>query len=140
MFKKQEGKPATYQNPVYPHSFPDPFVLKFRGEYFAYSTGFAADGNAFAILRSSDLVEWSDAGSAMPPLEPSPPFYWAPEVTYDDGKFYLYYSTGNETLMELRIAVSDRPDGGFVDSGRRLTEEEFAIDAHVFTDDDGTRY
>jgi hypothetical protein len=61
-------------------------------------------------------------------------------VTYDNGKFYLYYSSGNEILMELRIAISDRPDGGFVDAGIRLTNEEFAIDAHVFVDDDGTRY
>ncbi|HLM00028.1 MAG TPA: family 43 glycosylhydrolase, partial [Pyrinomonadaceae bacterium] len=61
-------------------------------------------------------------------------------VTYHNGKFYLYYSVGNETLMELRVAVSDRPDGGFVDSGHRLTTEDFAIDAHVFEDTDGALY
>jgi GH43 family beta-xylosidase len=140
MPKTPEGKPATYVNPVYPHSFPDPFVLKFRGEYFAYCTGERDDQRIFGILRSRDLVDWSDVGSAMDPLETRPPFYWAPEVTCDNGKFYLYYSAGNEILMEIRVAVSDRPDGGFVDAGVRLTNEEFAIDAHVFTDDDGTRY
>jgi hypothetical protein len=76
----------------------------------------------------------------MRPLDASPPFYWAPEVIYDNGRFCLYYSTGNEILMEIRVAVSDRPDGGFIDAGVRLTHEEFAIDAHVFVDDDGTRY
>jgi GH43 family beta-xylosidase len=135
-----EVKPETYLNPVCHHSFPDPFVLKFRGQYFAYSTGFAPDGNVFAVMRSDDLVKWTELGSAMKRLEPSPPYYWAPEVTYDNGRFYLYYSTGNETLMELRVAVSDRPDGGFIDSGKRLTREDFAIDAHVFIDDDGTHY
>ena len=135
-----EGKPETFTNPVYPHSFPDPFVLKFRGEYFAYCTGDAPDGNIFGILRSSDLVDWTPVGSAMEPLGSRPPYYWAPEVTYDNGKFYLYYSAGNEILMEIRVAVSDRPDGGFVDAGVRLTHEEFAIDAHVFIDDDGARY
>lgn len=141
MPKNTEGIPEDiYLNPVYPHSFPDPFVLKFRGEYYAYSTGFAPEGDVFAILRSRDLVNWSEVGSAMQPLDPSPPFYWAPEVYYDNGKFYLYYSTGNETLMELRVAVSERPDRGFIDSGVRLTREDFAIDAHVFVDDDGTRY
>ena len=50
MSKNSEGKPDTYRNPVYPRSFPDPFVLKFRGEYFAYSTGQTADGNVFAII------------------------------------------------------------------------------------------
>ncbi len=131
---------ATYLNPVYPRSFADPFVLKTSGEYFAYSTGFASDGNVFAVLRSKDLVSWTESGGAMSPLETSPPYYWAPEVTYWSGKFFLYYSAGNEVLMEIRVAVSDRPDSGFVDSGRRLTCESFAIDAHVFADDDGNRF
>lgn len=130
----------TYTNPVYSSSFPDPYVLKFQGEYFAYCTGFAAEGTVFGILRSQDLVTWTEVGGAMLPLESGPPFYWAPEVTYAGGQFYLYYSAGNETLMEIRVAVSDRPDGGFKDSGQRLTSQDFAIDAHVFTDTDGTRY
>jgi GH43 family beta-xylosidase len=130
----------AYLNPVYPNSFPDPYVLKFRGEYFAYCTDFAADGKVFGVLRSRDLVGWQAAGGAMTPLAGGAPFYWAPEVTYHNGKFYLYYSVGNETLMEIRVAVSDRPDSGFVDSGHKLTSEEFAIDAHVFEDSDGARY
>jgi GH43 family beta-xylosidase len=140
MPKNLEGKPATFVNPVYPYSFPDPFVLKFRGEYFAYCTGDAEDGNIFRILHSPNLVNWTYVGSAMEPLGSRPPFYWAPEVVYDNGKFYCYYSAGNEILMEIRVAVSERPDGGFVDAGVRLTKEEFAIDAHIFIDDDGTRY
>ena len=135
-----EGRAASYLNPVYSRSFPDPFVLKFGGEYFAYATGFAPDGDVFMTLRSSDLVDWTEIGGAMKPLDDSPPYYWAPEVTYSNGKFYLYYSVGNETLMEIRLAMSDRPDGGFVDSGAKLTNEEFAIDAHVFVDEDGSRY
>ncbi len=132
--------PGTYLNPVYPHSFPDPFVLKFRGEYFAFCTGIWHDGRVFGVLRSRNLVDWTEIGGAMTRLETDAPFYWAPEVTYADGKFYLYYSVGNEALMEIRVAVSDRPDGGFVDSGNKLTSEDFAIDAHVFTDDNGEKY
>lgn len=130
----------TYLNPVFPHSFPDPFVLKFRNEYYAYCTGIWSDEKVFGVLHSRDLVNWTEVGGAMRRLETDAPFYWAPEVTYWSGKFYLYYSVGNETLMEIRVAVSDRPDGGFVDSGHQLTSEDFAIDAHVFTDDDGKRY
>ena len=131
---------TAFLNPVFAESFPDPFVLKHRGEYFAYCTGIAEDGNVFGVLHSRDLVSWTKLGSAMVPLDPSPPFYWAPEVTYDNGTFYLYYSVGNETFMELRVATSDTPDGGFRDSGVRLTSEDFAIDAHVFIDDDRTKY
>ena len=129
-----------YTNPVYPHSFPDPFVFKFRGEYYAFSTDFAGDGKVFRVLHSRNLIDWTEIGGAMQRLDNDSPFYWAPEIIYRNGKFYLYYSVGNETLMEIRVAVSTRPDGGFVDSGHRLTNEEFAIDAHVFTDDNGGRY
>ena len=133
-------QPDTYLNPVFPESFPDPFVLKYCGEYFAYCTGFAKDGLAVGVAHSADLINWQYLGGALEPIAAEPPYYWAPEVVYHNGKFYMYYSCGNETLMEIRVAVSDRPDGGFVDSGHRLTDEEFAIDAHVFTDDDGRRY
>ena len=30
-------KPATYCNPFWTESFPDPFVLKVRGRYYAYA-------------------------------------------------------------------------------------------------------
>lgn len=130
----------TYLNPVYGRSFADPFVLKHCGVYYAYSTGHARDGLVFEVITSTDLVNWEPLGGAMQPLATGDPFYWAPEVTYHDGRFYLYYSVGNETLMTLRVAVSDRPAGGFIDSGVKLTAQDFAIDAHVFRDDDGTRW
>ena len=141
MSVKPEQKPADmYLNPVYRHSFPDPFVLRHGGHYFAYATGHAKDGGVFDVLTSPDVVNWTYVGAAMQPLDDPAPFYWAPEVIHSEGKFYMYYSVGNETLMHLRVAVSERPDGGFVDAGVRLTAEDFAIDAHVFIDDDGKRY
>jgi GH43 family beta-xylosidase len=131
----------TYVNPVWPHSFPDPFVLKFRGEYWGYCTGFWTDGRCFGVIRSRDLVHWEPMErGALDPLPGGHTCYWAPEVTYDNGHFYLYYSVGNEERMEIRVAVSEHPAGPFVDSGRRLTSEPFAIDAHVFQDDDGSRH
>lgn len=130
----------TYRNPVYSFPFPDPFVLKFCGEYWAYGTGAWTDGRYFGILRSTDLVHWRPVGGALDPLPGGHTEYWAPEVSYWNGRFYLYYSVGNEATMQIRVAVADRPSGPFVDSGRRLTQEEFAIDAHVFEDEDGGRY
>ncbi len=132
---------AFYKNPVFESSFPDPFILKFGNTYYGYSTGIAGSGNlAFPVIRSRDLVEWSAVGGAMGLLDSNPPHYWAPEVTYSNGQFYLYYSCGNEDRMEIRVATSLQPDGGFVDSGIRLTKEKFAIDPHVFIDDDGEPY
>ncbi len=131
---------ATYHNPVFNHACPDPFVLKVRGAYWAYCSGIWHDGRCFGVLHSPDLVTWQDVGGALTPLPGDHPCYWAPEVSILNGRFYLYYSVGNETRMELRVGVADRPEGPFVDSGHRLTTEDFAIDAHVFTDDDGRRY
>jgi GH43 family beta-xylosidase len=130
----------SYTNPVFDRSFPDPFVLKFLGEYWAYCTGLWKDGNCFGILHSTDLVNWQEVGSAMAPLPGEHTCYWAPEVVYYNGVFYLYYSVGDEINMEIRVALSDNPSGPFIDSGRRLTVEQFAIDPHVFTDDNGQRY
>ncbi len=76
----------------------------------------------------------------MDPLPESGPLYWAPEVSYLNGVFYLYYASGNEEHMHLRVATSRSPAGPFIDSGKRLTAEKFAIDAHVFVDNDQTRY
>jgi GH43 family beta-xylosidase len=131
---------TTYQNPVWPRSFADPFVLKHGGEYWAYCTGFQEDGRAFGILRSRDLMDWQPQAGALEPLPGGHTCYWAPEVTYDNGRFYLYYSVGNEETMEIRVAVAQDPAGPFEDSGHGLTRETFAIDAHVHLAADGTRW
>jgi GH43 family beta-xylosidase len=131
---------ATYLNPVYTHTFPDPFVFKFRGEYWAYATGAWPDGRWFGVLRSRDLALWEELGGVMEPLPGDWPCLWAPEVSYHNGVFYLYYSCGDETSMELRVATARHPAGPFVDSGKRLSGEPFAIDAHVFVDEDGARH
>ncbi len=131
----------TYLNPVYRRDFPDPYVLKFANEYWAYCTGIRADGHCFGVLHSRDLVTWTELrAGALAPLPGDHPCYWAPEVVYHNGRFLMYYSVGNEKLMHLRVATSSHPAGPFVDSDHRLTREEFAIDAHVFVDVDGARH
>jgi GH43 family beta-xylosidase len=131
---------ATYLNPVYGRDFPDPFIIKHGGEYWAYCTGFWRDGRAFGVLHSPDLVNWRELDGALAPLPGEHPCYWAPEVVYENGRFLMYYSVGNEKLMHVRVAVAERPAGPFIDSGRQLTDAEFAIDPHVFIDDDGVRW
>ncbi len=133
----------TYTNPVYHDSFPDPFVLKSVNEYFAFCTGHAKDGRVFGMLNSVDLVNWRELPGAMEPLPAgiaAGDLYWAPEVTAYKSNFYLYYSVGNETFMEIRVAASPDPAGPYADTGRRLTFQDFAIDPHVFIDDDGSWY
>ena len=134
----------TFTNPVYPGYFADPFVLRHEGVYYAYGTNNQdlAD-EAFEILRSEDLVEWTLLGRALPAVDGLAAVdHWAPEVTAHDGRFYMYFSAGIEDRgHSLRLAVADHPAGPFRHAGHVLTpDERFAIDASPFRDDDGQWY
>lgn len=137
----------TYVNPIWSHGFADPFVLKVRGRYFAYATDnetHPVPGSwVFPILTSIDLVTWHEVGKALPMLGPGYFSYWAPEVTVYNGKFYLYYAVHTEEFRGgIRVAVAERPEGPFVDSGHDLTSAHvpWAIDPHVYRDQDGQWY
>jgi GH43 family beta-xylosidase len=137
--------PATYTNPIHPANFPDPFVLRFNGRYYAYATGPAGDGRFFPMLSSTNLVDWQPHGGALEPLRvPGAEEYWAPEVAYSEGTFYLYYATGRTADPDhhLRVATAEHPLGPWRDAGLNLTPHElFAIDAHPFRDPrDGAWY
>src|ERR1700755_2940412 len=101
--------PIALQNTVYPEYFADPFVWQHDGVYYAVGTGVieahsevghgiasaltvAGDPGVFLVLRSADLQSWTPIGSALKTLHPDyGDAYWAPEVAYANGKFYLYY-------------------------------------------------
>lgn len=135
--------PSTYTNPVYPHYMADPFVLRHDGHYYAYGTAApSADGWQFPVLHSPDLVHWEAAGYALPPI-PGADQYWAPEVAFHDGRFYLYFSARglDDRDHQLRVAVSDQPTGPFLVRGLVLTPDDpFTIDPHPFRDSDGQWY
>jgi beta-xylosidase len=141
---------VTYTNPVYPEYFADPFVWKFDETYYAIGTGAdEASGRVhervFPLLKSRDLVHWDAAGRALERLPKSfGDTYWAPEVAFEGGKFYLYYSVGHaDKEHQLRVAVSETPLGPYRDVAGPLVDPlecPFAIDAHPFRDDDGQWY
>jgi arabinan endo-1,5-alpha-L-arabinosidase len=135
-----------YQNPVWPGYFADPFVLRYRNEYYVYGTGPAGeDRRPFPLLKSCDLVNWEPLGGALEaPKNFQAHAFWAPEVAEKDGRFYMYYSastTPSDDSHRLRVAVADHPAGPFHDSGRVLMPEGgFAIDASPFRDPKDGRY
>lgn len=135
-----------WENPVYPYYFADPFVWRHEGVYYAVGTSRAAEDasgpSRFPLLRSNDLVNWESLGYALIAVSPDlGNDYWAPEVAYSDGIFYLYYSIGHgDKEHHIRVAVSERPEGPFENTGRYLTDLPFAIDASPFQDDDGEWY
>src|SRR6185312_15999662 len=129
-----------YTNPVWPGYFADPFVLRTGGTYYAYGTGqspLEADGRAFPVLKSDDLVNWKYLGGAVQPIKEATA-YWAPEVAEKDGRFYLYFSAafgGGDQSHGIRVAVADTPAGPFNDLNRLLLPNQgFTIDPHPFHD------
>lgn len=148
--KKTMSHARTYKNPVYDRYFADPFVWRHDGVYYAVGTGSEERdekriGRAFPLLRSHDFVHWEFRGGALE--RPDPALggdFWAPEVAYDDGTFYLYYSVGEgDKGHQLRAAASASPEGPYVDTGQSLIDPAscpFAIDPHPFRDDDGQWY
>lgn len=145
---------ANYTNPVYSEYFADPFVWQHQGVYYAIGTGPAeAAGKVdeidkqrvFPLLQSDNLINWQFAGNAL--LRPDPALgdnFWAPEVAYQNGLFYLYYSVGHEDKNhQLRVAISADPLGPYQDVGESLVDPQtcaFAIDPSPFRDDDGQWY
>jgi beta-xylosidase len=144
------GLKQAHVNPVYGSYFADPFVWKHGSVWYAIGTGASEAsgqilGKVFPVLQSSDFQQWQFAGHAL--LRPDPALgdtFWAPEIAYEDGTFYLYYSVGYEDREhQLRVATSSSPQGPYEDTGGsliRCDECPFAIDAHAFQDDDGQRY
>jgi len=144
-----DPRPTSYINPVYAGSMPDPSVIRHKGVYYAFGTTGnerLPDGQIFTVLRSRNLVEWENLGGALAsPSSNKRHQYWAPEVTFDGGKFYMYYAMGGiePEKFELRVAVSSRPEGPYVDNGHKLIDCEtnrFTIDAFPFRDHDGQWY
>lgn len=130
----------TYQNPVWPAYFADPFVLCWSDTYYAYGTSPEVDeaGRVFPVLRSLDLATWEAVGGALAPTDADNVKYWAPEVAERNGRFYMYYSAAggsSDATHRLRMAIADHPAGPFRDNGKLVAPDEgFTIDAHPFRD------
>src|SRR5205085_2796953 len=140
----------THTNPVYGSYFADPFVWKHQDMYYAIGTGASEAsgqtlGKIFPILQSPDFFQWQFASSAL--IRPDPALgnnFWAPAVAFCEKNFYLYYSVGHgDERHQMRVAVSETPQGPYEDVGKALLDPDvcpFAIDPHPFQDADGAWY
>ncbi|UOR07607.1 glycoside hydrolase family 43 protein [Hymenobacter aerilatus] len=140
----------TYTNPVYPGSFPDPFVLRHGKRYYAFGTtgqSRTTDGRIFTLLTSDNMVDWRPQGGVLlPPPEAEGADFWAPEVVEHNGTFYMYYSKGGGAIASsvghrLYVATSPKPEGPYQQVAMLdVPESKFTIDAHAFRDTDGQWY
>lgn len=126
----------------------DPFVFNTREGYYAVGTGhpgLPSDCGVFPALHSDDLAVWQEAGCvAMPRVDGEWVHYWAPEVVFRGGVYYLYFSLGTASeRFELRVATAVSPLGPYKVEKKPVLDPahcRFAIDAHPYCHSDGHWY
>ena len=119
-FKKER----TYTNPLRTTDstyvyVADPFVYKAGNLYYLTGTSTLPEGEGFVCYTSSDLITWEYKGLLYrkPENHIGSFGFWAPEVEYYKGKFYMTYScyVKEYDRMLTCLAVSENPGGPFVD-------------------------
>jgi hypothetical protein len=129
----------------------DPTIIKQGRYYYSISTG-----SFLPVSRSADLLHWAQLAPvfAEPPswvareLGFTPADLWAPDLTFFDGEYHLYYAASsfgrNESVIGLATARTLDPDSaayGWVDRGMvlrsRTTDNFNAIDPNVAFDTGG---
>ncbi len=132
----------TFLNPIGSNSgiidIGDPYVLKHGKAYYMYAT---SSGSGFKVWHSANMVDWTEKGLALDKNNAANNWgagnFWAPEVKFYDGKFYMTYSAiGNNGKMKIRIARSDNPLGPFINySEPFFNGDNFSyIDGNLFFD------
>ena len=113
----------------------DPFILLHDGVYYAYGTH---SNKGIEFYTSDDLLTWKYGGLALNKEDSwADRWFWAPEIYFVNGKFYMYYSADEH----ICVAVADSPTGPFVqDKKEPMIADEKCIDNSLFIDDNGTPY
>jgi len=138
----KKGIDSFYKNPVIAGDFPDPTIIRVENDYYAAGTSCDFAPN-YPIYHSTDLVNWERIGAVFnePPGWASEDF-WAPELYFENGVFYVYYTTKRKDngIACIGVATTKNIRDGFTDHGIIIEWGEEAIDAFVFRDDDGKKY
>ncbi len=136
----------------------DPTMVRSGSDWYLFSTG-----TAIPIRRSHDLAHWTVVGSvfpnglptwvfsALPELSPSSNVEWAPDVSFANHRWYLYYAvsvfgTSRSVIGLVTNATLDPADPNYrwVDQGKVLHTTAGsamnAIDPNAVTDNSGHRW
>ena len=141
------------QRPQRPaNSVHDPVMIKEGDTYYVFGTG-----RGVSIITSTNRIDWTRGGSAfaeplawwkqdIPKQDGS---IWAPDISYRDGKFYMYYSVSawmdfNSSIGYATNTTLDPKDPNYkwVDHGKVIDyrnggEGVNCIDPNLFVDSDG---
>ncbi|MBO3738316.1 family 43 glycosylhydrolase [Actinoplanes flavus] len=134
----------------------DPTLIKQGRYYYEIITGDSGTRTYLPIRRSTDLINWTYTGTVFdtPPawvveeLGVTPTDFWAPDITYFDGEYHLYYAASsfgtNNSVIGLATTKS-LADPRWVDRGMVMrttsgVDDVNAIDPDVSFDRAGDAY
>jgi len=140
-------------NPIIRHMFTaDPSARIFDGRLYLYTSHDRDDATSYNmvdwwVFSTDDMVSWKDHGAAfkLKDFAWAKEKAWAPDAISANGKYYLFLPTDRS---KIGVAVSDKPDGPFVDAiGAPLIDNAVMpeagaepIDPAILVDDDGTTW
>lgn len=132
----------------------DPAIIREGDTYYVFST----IGKYVGIKTSRDLAQWKDAGAVFAEIPawarqaiPGAEGLWAPDISYVNGEYRLYYSvsTFGSNRSAIGLATSptldpNAPDYGWKDHGlvvMSTAEDDFnAIDPNLVVDAEGRQW
>jgi arabinan endo-1,5-alpha-L-arabinosidase len=137
----------------------DPVIIRAPDGYHVFSTGIGPDGQGImSARRSRDRIHWERERppfSAMPAWAakaiPGAKNMWAPDISYVDGRYRLYYavSTFGSNHSAIGLATSrsldpNAPDYGWRDEGMVVmstpADDYNAIDPAFLADAQGRQW
>lgn len=132
---------ASYTNPVMAGDFPDPSVIRVGQDYWATATT-SEWAPEFPIMHSRDLVNWEIVGAVFQKHPDwSTGSYWAPELSFYRGRFYIYYAARKKGgPLCVAVATANRVQGPYTDHGPLVCQEVGSIDGFPVTDEQGRPY
>ncbi len=133
----------------------DPSIGRDRNKYYVFATGFAPGGGQFALRCSSNLTDWKRCGRVFKQIpswiqqkSPKTKELWAPDISFFNGKYHLYYAFSvfglntsgialatNDTLDPTSPAYHWKDEGLVLES--KLTDDFNAIDPNIVLDEKG---
>ncbi len=128
-----------YHNPIRTGMFPDPSIVRVGEDYYMVNSSFIFFP-CIPVSHSKDLIHWEVIGHAITDPEwahldelEGGRGYWAPDISYDNGTFYItatYRLNDTGTVYRRQIVVSsDKPEGPYSEPAYI---EEDGIDPSIF--------
>lgn len=133
----------------------DPSIAKEGDSYYVFTTSGPREKSQLPIRCSNDLLVWRECGNVFAEVpswihdaSPKTKNLWAPDISYFNGKYHLYYaySAFGVNTSGIALATNETLDASsfryrWNDEGlvlRSTTTDDFnAIDANIVLDEKG---